>query len=143
MLDRQRLPIKPVREKHVRSQQVVERQARSGTILAAEDDKGRTRRRAGKGHHDLLIEVREANATPPQSPTGPSGHAMKVRALLNACDALELLSDLDGCLDIAGNLNSCCLSLFWKANGKRGQAEARKVLDFTLAWWQGWVGSHT
>jgi hypothetical protein len=95
MRDGQWLAVQAIREKHVWSQQVFERQARPRTVLATQNDKRRVRRRAGNGHHDLLVEVREANAAPMKRFARPRGHAMKVRALLDAAKTFELDADFN------------------------------------------------
>ena len=95
MRDRQWQAVQSIREKHARGEQVFERQGRPGAVLPAENDKRRVRMRASKWHYDLLVEVREANAAPPKPSACPRGHAMKVRALLDAGDALELVTDFN------------------------------------------------
>jgi len=67
---------------------------------------------------------------------------MKVRALLDAGDALELNTDRSGCPNVAANLNLGSSRLSRKAVGEWSQSEARKVLDFVLSRWQGRVRSH-
>ena len=49
MRDGQWLTVQSIREKHVWSQQVFERQARPPTVLATQNDKRRVGRRAGNG----------------------------------------------------------------------------------------------
>src|SRR3989304_4350847 len=98
--------------------------------------------RDSKGHYDLLVEVREANAAPLKPSACPRGHAMKVGALLDAGDALELDTDFSGCLDVADDLNFGCFGSCRKAGREWDQAEARKVLDFVLSRWQRRVRSH-
>jgi hypothetical protein len=62
---------------------------------------------------------------------------MKIRALLDAGDALELDTDFNGCPDIAGDLNFRWPDVCRKTDGEGGQAEARKDLDFALSRRQG------
>jgi hypothetical protein len=67
---------------------------------------------------------------------------MKVRALLDAGDALELDTDFNCCLDVADDLNFGCSGCGRKTDSEWDQAEARKVLDFVLSRWQRRVRSH-
>ena len=67
---------------------------------------------------------------------------MKVRALLDAGDALELDTNLNRCLDVANDLNLCRSGDCRKTLGEWGQTEARQVPDFVLPRWQRRVRYH-
>jgi hypothetical protein len=136
MRDRQGASVQRVCEQNIVGKTIIERQRRAIPILTAQHHEGRVAMGTGPRGDEQCEEIREPHAAPPQRPTRPGRHAVKIGSELDARQTAEFVLNRYRLLGFVADLEGDPARVAGKAPRKLAHSEAREPVDCVLSWRQ-------